>query len=55
MDELVRQARDSSILLAKGSLFSPAKGCTQWLRFNAAHSAAPALVRFLGEALSAAA
>jgi DNA-binding transcriptional MocR family regulator len=55
MDELVRQAREHSILLAKGTLFSPSKGCRQWLRFNVAHSTAPPLIRFLGDALKAAA
>jgi DNA-binding transcriptional MocR family regulator len=55
MDELVRQAREQSILLAKGALFSPSKGCGQWLRFNVAHSTAPPLIRFLGDALKAAA
>jgi DNA-binding transcriptional MocR family regulator len=55
MDELVRKARDNSILLARGSLFSPSSGCRQWLRFNVAHSASAPLVRFLGEALRAAA
>ncbi len=55
VDELVREARGHSILLAKGSLFSPSRGCGQWLRFNVAHSTAPALIRFLGEELGAAA
>jgi DNA-binding transcriptional MocR family regulator len=55
VDKLVRDAREQSILLAKGSLFSPSKSCGQWLRFNVAHSTAPALIRFLGKALSAAA
>jgi len=55
MDELVRKAREQSILLAKGALFSPSKGCGQWLRFNVAHSTAPPLIRFLGDALNAAA
>jgi DNA-binding transcriptional MocR family regulator len=55
VDELVRKARDHSILLAKGSLFSPSKSCGQWLRFNAAHSVSAPLVRFLGDALRAAA
>ena len=55
MDELVRQAREQSILLAKGTLFSPSKGCRQWLRFNVAHSTAPPLIRFLGDALKVAA
>jgi DNA-binding transcriptional MocR family regulator len=55
VDDLVRRAREQSILLAKGSLFSPSQGCGQWLRFNVAHSAAAKLVRFLGESLGAAA
>jgi len=55
VDKLVRDAREHSILLAKGSLFSPSKSCGQWLRFNVAHSTAPALIRFLGDALSVAA
>jgi DNA-binding transcriptional MocR family regulator len=52
VDKLVRDAREHSILLAKGSLFSPSRSCGQWLRFNVAHSAAPALIRFLDSALS---
>lgn len=55
VDWLVREAREHSILLAKGSLFSPSKGCGQWLRFNVAHSVAPPLIEFLGDALRAAA
>ncbi len=55
VDELVRNALGSSILLAKGSLFSPSGTRAQWLRFNVAHSTAPPLVRFLADALSAAA
>jgi DNA-binding transcriptional MocR family regulator len=55
VDELVRKAREQSILLAKGKLFSPSHGCGQWLRFNVAHSTAPPLIRFLGEALKTAA
>ena len=55
VDKLVRDARDHSILLAKGSLFSPSRGCGQWLRFNVAHSTAPPLIGFLGDALAAAA
>jgi DNA-binding transcriptional MocR family regulator len=51
VDELVREAREQSILLAKGALFSPSRGCGQWLRFNVAHSAAPPLIRFLESAL----
>jgi hypothetical protein len=53
--ELVRQARSRSILLARGSLFSPAASCGQWLRFNVAHSTSPPLVDFLRESLRAAA
>ena len=52
--ELVRRARDHSILLARGSLFSAAQGCGQWLRFNVAHSNSPPLVQFLRESLRAA-
>jgi len=55
VDNLVRRARDHSIVLAKGSLFSPSHGCGQWLRFNAAHSASAPLVRFLSDAMRAAA
>jgi DNA-binding transcriptional MocR family regulator len=51
VEDLVRQARERSILLAKGSLFSPSQSCTQWLRFNVAHSASAPLVRFLSESL----
>jgi DNA-binding transcriptional MocR family regulator len=54
VDELARRARDHSILLARGSLFSAAESCNQWLRFNAAHSASPPLVEFLRESLRAA-
>ena len=53
VDELVRRAREQSILLAKGALFSPTQEKNQWLRFNAAYSAAPALVSFLGAATRA--
>jgi DNA-binding transcriptional MocR family regulator len=49
VEELVRRGREKSILLAKGSLFSPAQGCGQWLRFNVAHSASAPLVRFLSD------
>jgi DNA-binding transcriptional MocR family regulator len=55
VDDLVRRARDASILLAKGALFSPERGSAQWLRFNAATSAAPELTKFLSEAVRAAA
>src|SRR5215831_16746301 len=54
VEELVRRARAHSILLASGALFSPAGGCTQWLRFNAAHSHSPPLLEFLRTALQAA-
>lgn len=53
--ELVRQARSRSILLARGSLFSPAAGCGQWLRFNVTHSTSPPLIDFLRQSLRAAA
>jgi DNA-binding transcriptional MocR family regulator len=52
--ELVRRARERSILLARGSLFSPVRGCEQWLRFNVTHSNSPPLIDFLREALRAA-
>jgi DNA-binding transcriptional MocR family regulator len=55
VDELVRSAREHSIVLAKGSLFSPSQGCGQWLRFNAAHSASAPLMRFLSDAIGRAA
>jgi DNA-binding transcriptional MocR family regulator len=55
VDELVRRAREKSILLAKGSLFSAVQSCTQWLRFNVAHSASAPLVRFLSDAMRIAA
>jgi DNA-binding transcriptional MocR family regulator len=55
LDDLVRRARDGSILLAKGALFSPSRACNQRLRFNVAYSAAPELVRFLTDSVRAAA
>jgi DNA-binding transcriptional MocR family regulator len=55
VDRLVRSARENSILLAKGALFSPARSCNQRLRFNAAYSAAPELIRFLTDSVRAAA
>lgn len=55
VDALVREAREQSILLAKGALFSPSNSCAQWLRFNVTHSTAPPLIRFLGNALKVAA
>jgi DNA-binding transcriptional MocR family regulator len=54
VDELARRARDHSILLARGALFSAAESCNQWLRFNVAHSASPPLVEFLRKSLRAA-
>ncbi len=47
VDALVRSAREKSILLANGALFSPDRVGNGRLRFNAAYSAAPELVRFL--------
>ena len=55
VEDLVRRAREKSILLAKGALFSPTQEKNQWLRFNAAYSAAPPLTRFLSEEIRAAA
>jgi DNA-binding transcriptional MocR family regulator len=55
VDELVRTARTRSILLARGSLFSSAGSCRQWLRFNVTHSASPPLIDFLRESMHAAA
>jgi DNA-binding transcriptional MocR family regulator len=52
-EELVRRGRERSILLAKGSLFSPGREPSPWLRFNIAHSARPELTQFLGEAAAA--
>jgi DNA-binding transcriptional MocR family regulator len=52
--QLVRRARERSILLARGSLFSAAHGCEQYLRFNVAHSNSAPLVQFLRESLQAA-
>jgi len=54
VDELVRRARERRILLARGALFSPQQGCTQYLRFNVAHSTSAPLVQFLRESLQAA-
>jgi DNA-binding transcriptional MocR family regulator len=51
VDALVRRAREKSILLANGALFSPARAGNARLRFNAAFSAAPELVRFLTESV----
>ena len=54
VDQLVRRAREHSILLARGALFSPVQNCVQWLRFNVAHSNRPPLIEFLRDALRAA-
>ena len=54
VDDLVRRARDHSILLAHGALFSCEQGCQQWLRFNVCHSDRPPLIEFLRESLRAA-
>lgn len=55
MEELIRSAAQKSILLAKGTLFSPSQGSRHYLRFNVAHSTAPPLIRFLDGALKRAA
>src|SRR4029079_9344097 len=55
VDALVRTARDKSILLANGPLFSPERAGNSRLRFNAAYSTAPELVRFLTDSVRAAA
>jgi DNA-binding transcriptional MocR family regulator len=55
VDALVHRAREHSILLARGTLFSPSQAASQWLRFNVAHSNNPALMQFLRAALPAAA
>jgi DNA-binding transcriptional MocR family regulator len=55
VDTLVRTARDRSILLANGALFSPERAGNSHLRFNAAYSTAPELVRFLTDSVQAAA
>jgi DNA-binding transcriptional MocR family regulator len=54
VDELVRRARERSILLAHGTLFSPEQRCGQWLRFNVCHSNRPPLIEFLRTSLLAA-
>jgi DNA-binding transcriptional MocR family regulator len=54
VDALARRAREHSILLARGSLFSCAQGCAQWLRFNVCHSNRPPLIEFLRASLAAA-
>jgi len=54
VEELVRRANERSILLGRGSLFSPVQGSSQWLRFNVCHSNRPPLIEFLRESLLAA-
>jgi DNA-binding transcriptional MocR family regulator len=54
VDALVRRAREHSILLARGALFSCAEGCGQWLRFNVCYSDRPPLIEFLRGELRAA-
>ena len=49
MDDLVRQATERNILMAKGGMFSPSGGYRDYLRFNAAYSADPRLMGFLAE------
>jgi len=54
VDDLVRRARDESILLARGSLFSPSQAAVSGY-LNVAHSASAPLVRFLSDSLRIAA
>jgi DNA-binding transcriptional MocR family regulator len=54
VEQLVRRARDQSILLARGALFSPEAAASQCLRFNVCHSTRPPLIEFLRAALRAA-
>src|SRR6478672_11824715 len=54
VEQLVRRARDQSILLARGALFSPEAAASQCLRFNVCHSTRPPLIEFLRTALRAA-
>jgi DNA-binding transcriptional MocR family regulator len=54
VEQLVRRAREHSILLARGALFSPQGGASLHLRFNVCHSTRPPLIEFLREALLAA-
>jgi DNA-binding transcriptional MocR family regulator len=63
MDALVQRARERSILLAKGALFSPVghagghsvEDKSHHMRFNAAYGTAPELVHYLSQSLKAAA
>jgi DNA-binding transcriptional MocR family regulator len=55
VERLVRSGQSRSILLANGALFSPERAANQRLRFSAPYSAAPELVRFLTDAVRAAA
>lgn len=52
VEALVKSGHQRSILLARGSLFSPGGGPSPWLRFNVAHSASAPLMQFLTQALA---
>lgn len=52
VDRLALEARQASILLAKGALFSSSGGSRDHLRFNAVHSTAPELTQFLSRHLA---
>jgi DNA-binding transcriptional MocR family regulator len=55
LDSIVQRGREQSILLAKGSLFSPTGGPSQFMRFNAAFGTAPELIHYLSQSLKTAA
>jgi DNA-binding transcriptional MocR family regulator len=46
-DVMVREALEEGVLLAKGSMFSPAGRFTEYMRFNAAHAVDPRLAAVL--------
>lgn len=50
---LATLAARERIMLAPGRVFSPQMQASPWMRFNVAFAAAPAVERFLGEALEA--
>lgn len=52
VDSLALEARQASILLAKGALFSTSGGSREYLRFNVVHSTAPELTQFLDSHLA---
>ncbi len=54
VEDLVRRAREHSILLARGALFSPDRAASPWLRFNVCHSNRLPLIEFLRDSLLAA-